>query len=305
MLLRRLPKGASRRYSAVAAVKLPAVPRFETHHAPQAIQSLQYKQIQRMEELRNQPLTLLPTPMPEDMPQNEQIFPSSKKQQSLAVIAACLRDLYDVPRAEEIFHRLREEADTGASVMTIDTYNAMLLAYAQLQAEGTQLAEPVRAQWAEKLWNLWQVLIEEKDRVALNATSMAIAFLAHIRSVTTNFFRQPALELYFVRAPNDQFHHPVSELLEITLNKKLSVTDILGSPVLVSDVDHEAVRQLIRQTAEEVHRQDVLELLKSYDQFVPIRGPATGRTSIVVPEAQPVQVSRVHLFFSLILRRMY
>ncbi|CEL52694.1 DNA-directed RNA polymerase, mitochondrial [Rhizoctonia solani AG-1 IB] len=212
--------------------------------------------------------------MPEDMPQNEQIFPSSKKQQSLAVIAACLRDLYDVPRAEEIFHRLREEADTGASVMTIDTYNAMLLAYAQLQAEGTQLAEPVRAQWAEKLWNLWQVLIEEKDRVALNATSMAIAFLAHIR------------------APNDQFHHPVSELLEITLNKKLSVTDILGSPVLVSDVDHEAVRQLIRQTAEEVQRQDVLELLKSYDQFVPIRGPATGRTSIVVPEAQPVQVSR-------------
>ncbi|CAE6354241.1 unnamed protein product [Rhizoctonia solani] len=274
MLLRRLPKGASRRYSAVAAAKLPAVPRFEVRHTPQAAQSLQSKQMQRMEELRSQPLTLLPTPLPEDMPQNEQFFPSSKKQQSLAVIAACLRDLYDVPRAEEIFHRLREEADTGASVMTIDTYNAMLLAYAQLQAEGTHLVEPIRAQWAEKLWNLWQVLVQEKDRVALNATSMAIAFLAH------------------VRAPNDEYHPSTAELLKITFDKKLSVTDILGSPVLLSDVDHEAVHHLIQQAAEEFQRPDVLESLKSYDQFVPSRGPATGRTNIKVPEAQPVQVSR-------------
>ncbi|CAE6461591.1 unnamed protein product [Rhizoctonia solani] len=277
MLLRRLPKGASRRYSAVAAAKITAVPRFETRHVPPPVLPLQYKQIQRMEEVQRQPLTLLPTPLPEDLPQNEQYFPSSKKQQSLAVIAACLRDLYDVPRAEEIFNRLRGEAETGASVMTIDTYNALLLAYAQLQAEGTPLAEQVRAQWAEKLWNLWQVLVSESDRVALNETSMAIAFLAH------------------VRAPHDEYQPSTSELLRIVLDKKLAVTDILGSPVLSSEVDHEAVRQLIRQAADEDHRSDILELLRSHDQFVPTRSPATWRTNITVPEAQPVQVTQVGL----------
>ncbi|EUC62471.1 DNA-directed RNA polymerase [Rhizoctonia solani AG-3 Rhs1AP] len=276
MLLRRLPKGASRRYSAVAAAKITAVPRFETHHVPPPVLPLQYKQIQRMEELQRQPLTVLPTPLPEGLPQNEYYFPSSKKQQSLAVIAACLRDLYDVPRAEEIFNRLREDAESGASVMTIDTYNALLLAYAQLQAEGTPLVEPVRAQWAEKLWNLWQVLVSESDRVALNATSMAIAFLAH------------------VRAPHDEYQPSTSELLEIFLDKKLAVTDILGSPVLSSDADHEAVRQLIRQAAEEGQRSDVLELLRSHDQLVPTRSPATWRTNITVPEAQPVQVTQAN-----------
>ncbi|KAJ1306117.1 hypothetical protein OPQ81_010828 [Rhizoctonia solani] len=274
MLLRRLPKGASRRYSVVATAKSSAAPRFETRHVPPPVQPLQYKQIERMEELRRQPLTLLPTPLPDDMPQNEHYFPSSKKQQSLAVIAACLRDLYDVPRAEEIFNRLREEAHTGMSVMTIDTYNAILLAYAQLQAEGTPLAHAIRVHWAEKLWNLWQILVSETDRVALNATSMAIAFLAHIR------------------APNCEHHPSTAELLQIVFDKKLSVTDILGSPVLSSDADHEAVRQLIRQTADEFQRPDVLELLKSYDQFVPNRGAAAGRTSIIVPEVQPVQVER-------------
>ncbi|KAH7334818.1 hypothetical protein B0J17DRAFT_770366 [Rhizoctonia solani] len=255
MLLRRLPKGASRRYSAVAVAKSTTVPRIDIRHVPQPVQPLQYKQINHL-------------------PQNEHYFPSSKKQQSLAVIAACLRDLYDVPRAEEIFNRLREEALTGASVMTIDTYNALLLAYAQLQAEGTPLAEPVRAQWAEKLWNLWQVLVSETDRVTLNATSMAIAFLAH------------------VRAPNDEYHPSTPELLEIILVKKLAVTDILGSPVLSSDADHEAVRQLVRQAAEESQRTDVLESLRSHDQFVPNRGPAPGRTNVTVPVVQPVQVTK-------------
>ncbi|CUA67067.1 DNA-directed RNA polymerase, mitochondrial [Rhizoctonia solani] len=227
-----------------------------------------------MEELQRQPLTLLPTPLPENLPQNESYFPSSKKQQSLAVIAACLRDLYDVPRAEEIFNRLREEATRGASILTIDTYNALLLAYAQLQAEGTPLHESVRAQWAEKLWNLWQVLVSESDLVALNATSMAIAFLAH------------------TRAPNDAYRPSTSELLQSLLDKKLSVTDIFASPVLSSEADHEAVRQLIRQAAEDFERPDILELLRSHDQFVPNRSPATMRTNITVPEAQPVQVTR-------------
>ncbi|KAG8691426.1 DNA-directed RNA polymerase [Ceratobasidium sp. 423] len=261
MLLRRLPKGASRRYSAVAVAKANVVPRIEARHVLPPVQPLQqYKQTERMEQLQRQPLTLLPTPLPEDLPQNEHYFPTSKKQQSLAVIAACLRDLYDVPRAEEVFNRLRDEAQTGASVMTIDTYNALLLAYAQLQAEGTLLPEPVRAEWAEKLWDLWQVLVSEKDRVALNAT----------------------------------YHPSTSELLQITFDKKLALTDILGSPVLLSDVDHEAVRQLIRQTGEEFQRPDVLESLKSHDQFVPNRGPATGRTNIAVAEVHPVQVTKTN-----------
>lgn len=180
MLLRRLPKGSSRRYSVVATAKASNIKFTTTQHVPPVVPLNAYPALQRMEELRSQPLVLLPTPLPEDMPQNENYFPSSKKQQSLAVIAACLRDLYDVPRAEEIFDRLRLDSKEGLGVLSVDTYNAVLLAYAQLQSEdvGTiRTQEP----YARKLWSLWDTLKQGNEGVFLNSTTIAIACLAIIR----------------------------------------------------------------------------------------------------------------------------
>ncbi|KAB5591012.1 DNA-directed RNA polymerase [Ceratobasidium theobromae] len=272
MLLRRLPKGFSRRYSAIAAAKASAVSHFETKPHVQPVQPLQLTR-KRMDDIQHQPLTLLPTPLPDDMPQNEAYFPTSRKQQTLAVIAACLRDLYDVPRAEELFERLRFEAKQGASVLSIDTYNALLLAFAQLQAENTTLAVRVQRIWSGKLWELWDVLENEVDRVVLNETSMAIAFLAH------------------VRAPNDIEERPTArELLNIILKKKLSILDILSSPVLSAKTDHEQVHNLISNAAVEAGRVDILEVLRSRDQYVSYISPATTRTEISVPTVKPVQV---------------
>lgn len=305
MLLRRLPKGFSRRYSAIAAAKASAVPHFETKPHVQPAQPLQLTR-KRMDDIQHQPLTLLPTPLPDDMPQNEAYFPTSRKQQTLAVIAACLRDLYDVPRAEELFERLRFEAKQGASVLSIDTYNALLLAFAQLQAENTTLAVRVQRIWSGKLWELWGVLENEVDRVVLNETSMAIAFLAHVRSIILGIIPAFAnIFIYLFRAPNDIEERPTArELLNIVLKKKLSILDILSSPVLSAKTDHEQVHNLISNAAVEAGRVDILEVLRSRDQYVSYISPATTRTEISVPTVKPVQVESVSIL-NQVLPRIY
>ena len=193
MLLRRLPKGSSRRYSAVATARVSKIKFATTQHAAPVVPLNAYPALQRMEELRTQPLVLLPTPLPEDMPQNEAYFPSSKKQQSLAVIAACLRELYDVPRAEDIFNRLRSDSEMGLGVLSVDTYNAILLAYAQLQSEnvGTPYSQ---VPYAKKLWGLWNTLKQGNEGVYLNSTTIAIACLAITRCVASLYI--PAAQAY-------------------------------------------------------------------------------------------------------------
>ncbi|KAH7908848.1 hypothetical protein BJ138DRAFT_968798, partial [Hygrophoropsis aurantiaca] len=58
---------------------------------------------------RRTPYTILPTPLPDDKSSalNTFYFTDSPTQDQLAVMDACLHNLYDVPRARSIFERLR------------------------------------------------------------------------------------------------------------------------------------------------------------------------------------------------------
>ncbi|KAG8771324.1 DNA-directed RNA polymerase [Ceratobasidium sp. 428] len=271
MLLRRLPKGSSRRYSVAATAKATSSVRFDTKpHATPVSPLRAYPILQKVEERRSRPLTLLPTPLPETENQDDMYFPSSKKQQSLAVIAACLRDLYDVKRAENVFDRLRKDATAGSGVLTVDTYNAFMLAYAQLQAEGIG-DHKEQAGWANKLWDIWNTLVTEEESVSLNSTTIAIAFLA------------------LVRAPIDLVGRPLPvDLLQIMLDKKLSVFEMLTSPILATPNDLAKTKSLLSLAAQEMGRTDVQELLKNQDQYIP--NVVTPRRSLDVPEVMPVQV---------------
>ncbi|KAI6003177.1 hypothetical protein F5J12DRAFT_680526, partial [Pisolithus orientalis] len=53
--------------------------------------------------------TILPSPLPDDRasPLNNFLFTDSPTQDQLAVMHACLHNLYDVPRAKQVFERLR------------------------------------------------------------------------------------------------------------------------------------------------------------------------------------------------------
>ncbi|KAG8712707.1 DNA-directed RNA polymerase [Ceratobasidium sp. 394] len=271
MLLRRLPKGGSRRYSVVAAAKVAGAIRFDTKpHAAPVSPLRAYPILQKVEERRGRPLTLLPTPLPENEVQDDMYFPSSKKQQSIAVIAACLRDLFDVKRAETVFDNLRQDATAGSSVLTVDTYNAFMLAYAQLQAE--EIGDhKEQASWAGKLWDIWRTLDQGEESVALNSTTVAIAFLA------------------LIKAPLDLVGRPLPvDLLQVILEKKLSVEEILNSPVLATPSDFAKARSMLSMAAQEMGRSDVQQILENPDRFLP--RPGTTRTNIEVPEVMPVQV---------------
>ncbi|KAG2159045.1 uncharacterized protein EDB93DRAFT_1053847, partial [Suillus bovinus] len=58
---------------------------------------------------RRTPYTILPTPLPDDRASalNSFYFTDSPTQDQLAVMDACLHNLYDVPRAKQIFEQLR------------------------------------------------------------------------------------------------------------------------------------------------------------------------------------------------------
>ncbi|KAG0702803.1 hypothetical protein DFH29DRAFT_763387, partial [Suillus ampliporus] len=58
---------------------------------------------------RRTPYTILPTPLPDDRASalNSFYFTDSPTQDQLAVMDACLHNLYDVPRAKQVFEQLR------------------------------------------------------------------------------------------------------------------------------------------------------------------------------------------------------
>lgn len=94
---------------------------------------------------------LLPTPLPVDCTSeaNEYWFSNSTTQELMAVVAACIHDLYDVPRAKGIFDRLRT---TTSAAMETRVVNAMLGAYLNIAARGE--AE----YWIESLWELFDAM---------------------------------------------------------------------------------------------------------------------------------------------------
>ncbi|KAJ7619446.1 DNA/RNA polymerase [Roridomyces roridus] len=94
---------------------------------------------------------LLPTPLPVDCSSdaNDYWFSNTSTQELMAVVAACLHDLYDVPRAKGIFDRLRTTTSTAMETRIV---NAMLGAYLNSASRN----EP--EYWMESLWELFDAL---------------------------------------------------------------------------------------------------------------------------------------------------
>ena len=75
------------------------------------------------------------------------------------IIDACLYNLVDVPRAQNVFDRLRRQA--GSSILGSGLYNSLLNAYL-----GMSLNEPSKKNyWVEEAWKLYNILESEEDDV--------------------------------------------------------------------------------------------------------------------------------------------
>lgn len=120
---------------------------------------------------RRPQLTILPTPLAPGSDPVEgynQWFRDSKSQDMAGIIDACLHDLYDVPRAQDVFERLRRQA--GSSILGSGLYNSLLSAYF-----GMSLKDPTKKNyWVEEAWKLYNILESEQDGVQPSVRTYSI-----------------------------------------------------------------------------------------------------------------------------------
>lgn len=124
---------------------------------------------------RRIPYTILPTPLPDDVssPLNDIRYPQSSVMDQVAIIDACLHNLYDVPRAREIFNRLSAER-AGDPILTIQLSNALIAAYLEMATT----KEPDRAtNWIESLVALYESIESSASPIKPVANTFATMLL--------------------------------------------------------------------------------------------------------------------------------
>ncbi|EMD32823.1 hypothetical protein CERSUDRAFT_26701, partial [Gelatoporia subvermispora B] len=122
---------------------------------------------------RRVPYTILPTPLPAEggsSALHDLYFTDSPTQDLVSVMDACLHNLYDVPRAKEIFEQLRSEG-RGEMLLDARVYNSLIDAYIQMaSAPETQQRE----MWLESAWELYNEMESGRDKVRPTANTYAL-----------------------------------------------------------------------------------------------------------------------------------
>src|ERR1700722_6632907 len=123
--------------------------------------------------------TLLPTPLRTDRSStvNDFYFTDSHTQDLFAVICACLHNLYDVPRAKQIFARLRS-TKTSDPLLVPQLYNSFLETYLNMATtKNTDESE----RWIYDAWVLYNSMEKGTEGVSPTAGTYAVMLLAWSR----------------------------------------------------------------------------------------------------------------------------
>ena len=108
------------------------------------------------------PLTVLPTPLPEDAssPIDSLYFPRSQSQEAINIIDACLYNCHDVRRAQTLLHSIRQSIRSNQDVPSLDVsiYNKFILAYIEMASD----RQPEkREDWIKEAWDLYHHCIND------------------------------------------------------------------------------------------------------------------------------------------------
>jgi DNA-directed RNA polymerase, mitochondrial len=125
--------------------------------------------------------TIIPPPLPGDRSGmvNEYFFTDSPTQDLLAIMDACLHNLYDVPRAKSVFERLRSTR-AGDPILQTRLYNSFMEAYIDMATE----REPdKRSFWVREAYNLYQIMQSRKENIGPSASTYALILIAWRRSI--------------------------------------------------------------------------------------------------------------------------
>lgn len=120
---------------------------------------------------RPTPLTIVPTPTPGMSETPNRWFSDTKSVDMTAIIDACLHNLYDVPRAQDVFARLRTRR--SSTLLTTALYNAFLEAYIGMAHKD----EHQREYWIKEAWKLYHVMELGTEEVLPNPKTYSIMLL--------------------------------------------------------------------------------------------------------------------------------
>ncbi|KAH0833941.1 DNA/RNA polymerase [Lanmaoa asiatica] len=219
---------------------------------------------------RRIPYTILPTPLPDrsnPTALSTYFFPDSPTQDQLAVMDACLHNLYDVPRAKQIFERLRKSVP-AESLLETRIYNSFLEAYIEMAS----IKEPNdRALWVEEAWLLYEAMENGSENIHPTAQTYAIMLLARLRLSPD---------------PNDSTSAPSpGKLLSRLTTRGMSVQDVISDRVFTSSEEASEVIRLLSKAAIEMNMSRVIAELGQVEAM------GTGRLDPLdgVPEVTPVK----------------
>ncbi|KAJ7074487.1 DNA/RNA polymerase [Mycena amicta] len=202
---------------------------------------------------RQTPLAVLPTPLPHNFHsvQNDFWYSDPATQEMMAIMDACLHNLYDVPRAKSIFDRLRAHQSGSIDNRVV---NAMLEAYLKMASQTQSEAE----YWVESLWELYDAAVEP------STSAYAIALLA-------------------VHRFPDHSPRSTTSLLGEIVRHDVSVLQVVSDRVLTDEDEAAELVALLSKSAIDLNLPSVVgELAEAH---------ALAGTEVeqdVVPEARPV-----------------
>ncbi|EKM52814.1 uncharacterized protein PHACADRAFT_261459 [Phanerochaete carnosa HHB-10118-sp] len=217
------------------------------------------------------PYTILPTPLPDDASSesNDIHFTDTLTQDSVAVIDACLHNLYDVPRAQGVFDRLRA-AKPDDPIFDDRLYNSILHAYLQMATTKESLR---RNHWVEDACALYESM-EAGNDVAPTGSTYALLLLVWHRFHPDS--ANPVSRTIDLYTP--------SQLLRCITDRGISVTMVVSDPVFQDSEEAAAIIKLLSKAAVEMNLSKVVSELGAAE----ILGSQIPDPLVDVPEAIPV-----------------
>ncbi|KAF9546254.1 DNA/RNA polymerase [Agrocybe pediades] len=161
---------------------------------------------------RDPSYVLVPTPEPAKAMtmESDRWFGDPLSLDMTGIIDACLHNLYDVPRAMDVFTRLRERI--GSVALDTPLYNAFLLAYSGMAEKDSHK----KAVWLGEAWSLYTVMEKGLEQVHPNAKTYSIMLSIWHQSVYISSGRRT----------------DPGYLLTKLLSRNISVLEVVGNPCL-------------------------------------------------------------------------
>ncbi|KIN96613.1 hypothetical protein M404DRAFT_16854 [Pisolithus tinctorius Marx 270] len=189
---------------------------------------------------------------------------------------ACLHNLYDVPRAKQVFERLRR-SPSAEHILDARIHNSFLEAYVEM---ATTKEPNDRELWIEDAWQLYHIMESGEEKVQPTSQTYAIMLLAWLR-----FNSASEKPVHLASALNP------SRLLNNLVARGISPTTVITDRVVSSSSEASQIIQILSKSAVDMNLSRIVtELGQAEALGCQLPDPLEN-----VPEVNPVTKLKVKL----------